>query len=115
MGPWFSFAQKSPDSWIGHNNLGFAYFDAGRHEDAVKAWNRCVQVSRGQYADALAGLAMGLETLGRSDKADIAFAMAVSVASIYKDPDVLAAALWWSPQKARRLKKNAARHRAEFE
>jgi len=95
--------------------LGFAYFDAGRPKDAVEAWRRSVVLSGGQYADALAGMAVGLEALGRSHLADRAYAVAISVDFVYKDPDGLVTALLWSPQNAERLKKISARRSAQFE
>jgi len=109
---WENTAAKNPYSTTAHNNLGFAYFDKGKARMAVKSWLEVLQITKGNHADAWAGLAVGSDALGQPLKADAAYVRAAAIDPIYRDPETLVSALRWEWEQARKLGVVAKRVRA---
>jgi hypothetical protein len=86
---WSQTRLDSPRSAVAANGLGFALYDAGRYADAENAWREAIEISAGQYADPWAGLALGLEALGRSAEADAALGEAIALDSRYASTDAM--------------------------
>jgi tetratricopeptide (TPR) repeat protein len=105
---WQDTVRKNPFSFTGYNNLGFAYFDAGRFEESISALVRASELNPNE-ADVYAGLAISYEAMGLSDYAEEAFRKAVSLDKRYADYDSLVQTLFWTPRQAEKLRLIAER------
>ncbi|MBI2440559.1 MAG: hypothetical protein HYV35_04225 [Lentisphaerae bacterium] len=106
---WLDTARKNPHSPTAHNNLGFAWLDRGEINQAVGAWRRAVMLTDGRFADAWAGMAVGLDALGSNEEACNAYREAIRLDGAYADPPGLVKKLTWEPAVASQLSVVAAR------
>jgi Flp pilus assembly protein TadD len=67
-----------PDSWVAHYNLGNAYADLGRHEDAVVRFRETARL-RPEFARAHNNLGNSLDALGRTAEALPSYERAVQL------------------------------------
>ena len=100
---WNNTAATNPFSSMAANNLGWALLDAGRPGEALQAAERCIALTRSEYADPLALKAIALDQLGRVADADAAYRKAVELDDRYRRPDSLVKALVFEPRNARQL------------
>lgn len=84
-----------PGSYFGHNNLAFVLFDLGRVKEALRHWERAVQLAPGE-ADSLAGKAIALDALGSRRVAVAAYRSAVERNRDFLDCKVLQQQFIWS-------------------
>ena len=108
---WTDTVRKNPASVRAANNLGFALYDRGEYDLAVREWRRAISLSEGRHADAWAGLAIGLEKLGHAAEAEEAYRKAVALERWYGEPERLVRGLIWSKAWADALETVAQRVR----
>jgi tetratricopeptide (TPR) repeat protein len=99
---WQDTVKKNPFSFIGNDNLGFAFFDAGEFKKAIPVFIKASQLNPND-ADTLAGLAVTYDALGLTAPADETFRKAISLDKHYADYDTLMKAIIWTPQQAKKL------------
>jgi len=108
---WLDTLAKSPFSDTAANNLGFALIAKGDYEKSLAAFQRALQLTNGKKEDALAGTAIALEKLGRTEQAEEALRQAVSLNPIYAEPQKLVKALIATPEHAALLQEITERMR----
>lgn len=101
---WTDTVAKTPSSITAQDNLGWAYLEAGRLDEAERQFARTLQATRGREADAHAGLALTLEAAGRPAEAVQALARAVRLDPVYGDPAALARTLRLGKGQLERLR-----------
>jgi tetratricopeptide (TPR) repeat protein len=69
---WSDTAKKSPDSYISHNNLGFAYYNLGRTDEAIEELILALRLKPG-YAKAHSNLGNSYYEQGRIDEAIVEY------------------------------------------
>ena len=87
----------------GHCKLALVLFDQGRTAGAVRFWREALNY-RNIFPEALAGLALGLWTLGERDEALTIFGQAVALQPRVADPDYLDEKFEWSRQAIERMR-----------
>ena len=100
---WRDTLHRAPDSFPAATNLALERYDRQDYREAAALWTRGTRITRGQVAECWAGLAIGLDALGRTDDADAAFQKAVKLDPAYADPDRLVERLTWERRHARKL------------
>jgi tetratricopeptide (TPR) repeat protein len=65
---WSDTVLKNPNSWVGHNNLGLAYFGKGQTDQAVEQFQKALEINP-NYLDAHAALGVTLAQRGQLDEA----------------------------------------------
>jgi len=65
---WSDTLAKNPNSWVGHNNLGFALFQKGHADEAISHFQKALEVNP-NYKDAHNNLANALLQKRRLDEA----------------------------------------------
>jgi hypothetical protein len=99
---WADTVKKNPFSFIGNDNLGFAFFDADEFKKAIPAFTKASQIIP-KAADPFAGLAITYDALGLTNSANQAYLKAVSLDKHYTGYDSLMPILIWTPQQAKKL------------
>jgi tetratricopeptide (TPR) repeat protein len=100
---WRDTVAGNPYSETGANNLGWAFLEAGRAQDAAVSFQRAIQLAGGKDPDPWAGLALAADAAGRPAVADTAFQRAVALDARYAHPDELVRALIAEPEVAGKL------------
>ncbi|MCX8089950.1 MAG: tetratricopeptide repeat protein [Verrucomicrobiae bacterium] len=108
---WQHTVQKNPGSLHGYNNLGCALVNAGRLDEALRMFERSLQVSEGKNPDTWAQIALILNERGRTAEADEAFRKAVELDPRLADPDVIARAVMWEAAQIQRWRTLVERNR----
>ncbi|MFH1889031.1 MAG: tetratricopeptide repeat protein [Candidatus Omnitrophota bacterium] len=65
---WRGLIEKNPGAWIAYNNLGTAYANTGRPEEAVVLYKKAIEV-KPDYAEAYNNLATAYANTGRPEEA----------------------------------------------
>ena len=86
---WQDTLAKSPTSDTAANNLGFAFIRSGDHEAALEAFQLALNLTKGRKPNALAGVAIALESLNRPKEAEQYYQAAIADNAKYGDPDGL--------------------------
>ena len=84
-----------PSSFNVNNNLAFILFDNEDYPAALKHWEQALLTSPGE-ADACAGKAAALHTLGRDEEALSCYRMAVTSNPEYLDEEMMRNKYLWS-------------------
>ncbi|MEO8206108.1 MAG: tetratricopeptide repeat protein, partial [Chthoniobacterales bacterium] len=80
---WRDTTIKSPLSAIAANNLGCALIDTENYQDAMKAFEKSLQITEGVFAESWAGAAIVYEKTGHFDEAEKAFQKAIAQDTLY--------------------------------
>jgi hypothetical protein len=107
---WTDGVKKNPVSAYSPSNLAGSLYDAGRFKESALVYERVVAASHGTDADQLAGMALALDALNRTQEADAAFKKAVKLDKRYAHPDLLLKALIWEKSDVEKLKVIAERN-----
>ncbi|MEO6053719.1 MAG: tetratricopeptide repeat protein [Chthoniobacterales bacterium] len=86
---WRDTIVKSPFSIIAENNLGYTLMDHGNYAEAITAFERSLQISKGGFPDSWLGASIAFEKLGRSSDADRALKKAIALNPIFSDSQKL--------------------------
>lgn len=108
---WTDTVQKDPALTDAPNNLGSAFYGAGRFAEAVTAFELAIRNTKGKQADPFAGMALALDAMGRTAEADAAFQKAAKLDARFTHPGQLVQALIWEKTNADKLQKIADRNR----
>src|SRR5271165_5792998 len=65
---WSDTLPKNPDSWMAHNNLGVAFFQRGKLDDALAQFQKALEINP-NYAEAHTNLGIALLQKGQLGKA----------------------------------------------
>ena len=99
---WQDTVKKNPYSFTGNTNLGYAFFDGGEFEKAIRYFTKASQLNPAE-PEPIAGLAITYDALGMTEDADKAFENAVLLDSRYADYDNLMQLLLLTPEQGRKL------------
>jgi protein O-mannosyl-transferase len=99
---WQDTTAKNPYSFIGYNNLGFAFYEIKEYDKAVMAFKRASELDS-NCADTLAGLAITYDAMGQTARADDAFRKAISINKSYASYDNLMKTTLWESGLAKKL------------
>lgn len=86
----------NPRSYSAHDNLAFLLFDLHRPSEALDHWDTALQI-RPESADAMAGKAIALQSLGRFVEALEFYRRAVSSDDSYLNCAIMHDKFFWSP------------------
>jgi tetratricopeptide (TPR) repeat protein len=86
----------NPRSYSAHDNLAFLLFDLRQPSEALNHWDTALQI-RPESADAMAGKAIALRSLGRLAEALDFYRRAVSADDSYLDCAIMREKFFWSP------------------
>ena len=75
---WTDALAKNPDCWIGYNNLGAAFIQEGRLDDAIVQYHKALTINP-NYDDASFGLGVALSQMGRMDAAMVQYHKALKI------------------------------------
>jgi tetratricopeptide (TPR) repeat protein len=110
---WQHTIRVNPGSAHGYNNLGCALVNAGRLDEALRLFERSLEVTEGKNPDTWAQLALIYNERGRIAEADAAFRKAVELDARLADPDVMSRAVMWDPAQIQRWRVLVARNRSQ--
>ncbi len=103
---WSDTLAKNPSSIFAANGLALALHDAHQPAAAIAVWRRAITMAQQLevvFAPSWAGLALSLESAGRSAEADQAYRVAIELDKRYRDPRSLVRALTWRADLAAEL------------
>lgn len=86
---WTDTLKNSPWSDTAANNLGYALLEKEQWPEALKAFEKALNLTSGKKANAWAGAAIVLENQGRHADAFAALEKAIAIESVYTEPDSL--------------------------
>lgn len=86
-----------PNHFEAHMSRGFAFFEAGKVDQAVGEWATAKRLEL-REPFARAALAVGLYASGQVEEARLQYAEAVALNSRYRDPDNLRLDIRWKPR-----------------
>jgi hypothetical protein len=107
---WQDTAAVNPYSTAAADNLGWAYLDANRAEEAAVAFRRDIALTKGLSADPWAGLALASEAAFQPAAADDCYRRAVALDTRYAHPEELLRALVLESNSAGKLEVLARRN-----
>lgn len=110
---WQHTVRINPGSIHGYNNLGCALVNLGRLDEALRAFERSLELSEGKNPDTWAQIALILNERGQTAEADAAFRRAVGLDPRLADPEVISRAAMWDASQIERWRALVARQRAE--
>lgn len=102
---WRDTLDANPYSHRAANSGGFVLLERGHPREALALWQRAIELSHGQEADDWAGLAVGLDALGRRTEAEEALVRALALDRRYSTPAALVRACRWTEPQALRLQR----------
>lgn len=109
---WQHTIRINPGSIHGYNNLGCALVNAGRLDEALRVFERSLEISEGKNPDTWAQIALILNERGQTAEADAAFRKAVELDPRLADPDVISRAVMWEAAQIERWRVLVARNRS---
>ncbi len=108
---WQDTTKKNPGSYSAFNNLGSALINAGKPNEALRALQYSVKVTKGAHPDTWAQIAVLLNEQGRTAEADDAYRKAVALDARLTQPDLLIRALMWEPPRVAKWQVILARNK----
>ncbi len=81
---WLQTIRVNPDCWIAHNDLGTAFFQKGRVDEAITEYREALQI-KPHYAEAHNNLGNGLLQKGRVDEAIALYQKALEINPYYEE------------------------------
>jgi hypothetical protein len=97
---WTDTFAKSPFSDTAANNLGYALLQDGQYNEALKIFEKAVNLTQGKKPNVWAGAAVTFEKLGRQNQAEDALGRAIALEAIYADPDQVVKSLLVTREQA---------------
>jgi len=76
---WTDTLAKNPNCWVGHNNLGLAFFQKGQADEALKQFQKALEINP-NYVEAHSDLGMALSQHGQLDEAIAQYQKALEIA-----------------------------------
>ncbi|MEO8825832.1 MAG: tetratricopeptide repeat protein [Chthoniobacterales bacterium] len=86
---WNDTTVKSPFSVTAQANLGYALIDSGDYQNAIAAFQKALNLSKGTFPDAWLGGAIALEKSGQYSGAERSLQKAIELDRIYAQPQKL--------------------------
>lgn len=99
---WQDTTTKNPYSFIGYCIIGSEYYEVRAYDKALVAFTRACQLDPNN-AESLAGLAITLDAMGLTAKADETYRKLISLNKDYADYDSLTQIISWEPHLAKKI------------
>lgn len=97
---WTDTFAQSPYSDTAANNLGYALLQDGRYDEALKVFEKALNLTSGKKPNVWAGAAVTLEKMGRPIDAEKALDKAIALEAIYADPSQVVKSLLVTKEQA---------------